>query len=321
MDKIEYKVDQKNRIDKFLAQKMEISRNQIEKLIKSQSVYVNEKLVIKTGYKLEIDDDIVINLPKVEDEESVKVDFDVDIIYEDDDIMVINKPSNLTVHPAPSVKEATLVDWLKYKGVKLSTISGELRHGIVHRLDKDTTGAMVIAKNNESHSYLASQLEDRSMGRYYLAIIDMPIKDNMIIDKPIARNPKDRLKMAIVNGGKEAKSAFLKLANSNDDKKEIVSAKLFTGRTHQIRVHLTQINRHILGDSLYGFKSQKDNINRVFLHSYILYLYHPTTKEKMYFIAPIKDDMQEYLDKNFDKRVTDEKINQDYIINSFNSFI
>jgi 23S rRNA pseudouridine1911/1915/1917 synthase len=321
MNRLEFIADKNERVDKFLSQKMDISRNQIEKLIKTENVNINNKPIKKSGYKLDIDDTIVVNIPQAQKSEAQEIDFDVEIIYEDDDLLIINKPSNLTVHPAPSVKEPTLVDWLKHKGISLSTISGEERHGIVHRLDKDTTGAMVIAKNNESHTYLASQLEDRSMGRYYLAISDLPLKDNMIIDKPIARNPKDRLKMAVVDGGKEAKSAFLKIMPSNDDKKEIVGAKLFTGRTHQIRVHLNSINRHILGDSLYGFKSQKDNISRVFLHSYILYLYHPTTKEKMFFIAPLMSDMRDYIYKNFDREVIDEKINPDTIISSFNSFI
>jgi 23S rRNA pseudouridine1911/1915/1917 synthase len=321
MNKLEIIVEYSDRIDKYLSAKMEVSRNQVEKLIKTESIKVNNKTIKKGGVKVEIDDIIVVDFPEVQTSEAKEIDFDVDIIYEDDDLLIINKPSNLTVHPAPSVKEPTLVDWLKHKNISLSTISGEERHGIVHRLDKDTTGAMVIAKNNEAHTYLAKQLEDRSMGRYYLAITDLPLKDNMIINKSIGRNPKDRLKMAVVDGAKEAKSAFLKILPSLDDRKEIVGAKLFTGRTHQIRVHLAHINRHILGDSLYGFKSQKDNISRVFLHSYILYLYHPKTEEKLFFIAPIKSDMREYIDKNFNKEVIDEKINPDTIISSFGSFI
>jgi 23S rRNA pseudouridine1911/1915/1917 synthase len=316
-----FEVESKDRLDKFLASKLEVSRNQLEKLIKSENVSVNGKVIKKTGHKVEPNDIVELHYVEAEKSEPMDIDFDVDIIYEDDDLLIINKPSNLTVHPAPSVKEPTLVDWLKHKGISLSTISGEERHGIVHRLDKDTTGAMVIAKNNESHTYLAAQLEDRSMGRYYLAITDLPLKDSLIIDKPIARNPKDRLKMAIVNGGKEAKSAFLKIIPSNDDNKEIVGAKLFTGRTHQIRVHLAHINRHILGDSVYGYKSTKESIERVYLHSYIMYLNHPTTKEKMFFIAPLMSDMRNYIEKNFNKEVIDEKLNPDTIINSFSDLI
>lgn len=322
MSKTKYLADKNERLDKFLSDKLSISRNQIEKLIKSGNVCVNFNTITKSGHKLNINDEIELEFVQANISCSeYDINFDIEILYEDDDIMVINKPYNLTVHQAPSVKEATLVDWLKHKNISLSTISGEERHGIVHRLDKDTTGAMVIAKNNEAHTYLSKQLEDRSMGRYYLAIIDLKLKDNIIIDKPIDRNPKDRLKMGIVDGGREAKSAFLKISPSNDDTKELISAKLFTGRTHQIRVHLSHINRHILGDSLYGFKSQKDNINRVFLHSYIMYLYHPKTAEKMYFTAPLMSDMLQFLEKNFNQGEINEKISADYIINSFDAFI
>jgi 23S rRNA pseudouridine1911/1915/1917 synthase len=226
---------------------------------------------------------------------------------------VINKPSGLVIHPAPSVKEATLVDWLKAKNITLSTISGEERHGIVHRIDKETTGALVIAKNNEAHQFLSAQLQDKTMGRIYLAIIDLPLKENTEIDRPIGRNPKNRLKQAIVPNAREAKTRFLKLCSKNG---EIIACKLFTGRTHQIRVHLNSINRHILGDELYGAKQSDD---RVMLHAYILYLIHPKTKQKMTFVAPLFDDMKEKI-KNICKEDIDEKINKEYIISGFDSF-
>ncbi|MCF6206510.1 MAG: RluA family pseudouridine synthase, partial [Sulfurovum sp.] len=213
--------------------------------------------------------------------------------------MVINKPSGLVVHPAPSVKEATLVDWLVQRGVSLSTISGEERHGIVHRIDKETTGALVIAKSNEAHEKLSLQLQDKSMGRYYLALIDHPLKENVVVDKPIGRNPKNRLKMDIVPQGKEAKTAFVKLLETEHGT-ELITAKLFTGRTHQIRVHLNTLGRHILGDDLYGFKSKRDKIPRVYLHAYLLYLTHPITGEEMEFVAPLFDDMRTYMEKYLD---------------------
>ncbi len=235
--------------------------------------------------------------------------------------MVINKPPFLTVHPAPSVKEATVVDWLKSKGISLSTINAKERHGIVHRIDKETSGALVIAKNNESHLFLSKQLEDKSMGRYYLAIIDSPLKDNLIVEKPIARNPKNRLKMGVVEGGRAAKSAFLKLLLSNDEKKELISAKLFTGRTHQIRVHLSSLSRHILGDYLYGFKSKRDKIKRVMLHAYIIYFIHPRTKKQMFFTASLFEDFEELALKNFKMENFYEKIDPNNIISSFNVFL
>lgn len=179
---------------------------------------------------------------------------------------------------------------------------------------------MVVAKSNEAHLFLSEQLQDKTMGRYYLALIDLPLKENTIVEKPIARNPTNRLKMGIVNNGKSAKSAFVKLALSQDEKTELISAKLFTGRTHQIRVHLSSMNRHILGDILYGFKGDSTKINRVYLHAYCLYLVHPKTKKIMNFIANIPEDMNTYFNKNFNMEEICEKINKTYIINSFGSF-
>ncbi|MBD3794803.1 MAG: RluA family pseudouridine synthase [Epsilonproteobacteria bacterium] len=306
-----------NRLDKALAIELKYSRNQIEKLISDGLVGVNGKVETKRSFKVEIGDRITYTILEADKRKpQYKVDFDVDVLYEDEYMMVINKPANLVVHHAPSVKEATLVDWLKQRGVSLSTISGEERHGIVHRIDKDTTGALVIAKTNEAHQKLSSQLQDKSMGRYYLAIVDYPLKDNGIVDKPIGRNPNNRLKMDIVEGGKEAKSAFVKLL-SNAKNEELIAVKLFTGRTHQIRVHLNFLGRHILGDSLYGFKSKKDTINRIFLHAYKLYLLHPVHNTSMEFVAPIFDDMSKYISNNFEEEAH-EKINPNIINGYFN---
>ncbi|MEA1916939.1 MAG: RluA family pseudouridine synthase, partial [Campylobacterota bacterium] len=159
-------VDAALRLDTFISQKLQHTRNQVAQLIKQDAVYVDEKLCTKSGLKLKVGQKVTIYFPKAKVTAPMKIDFDVEVLHEDDDILVINKPSGLTVHSAPSVKEATLVDWLKHKGIALSTISGEERHGIVHRLDKGTSGVMVIAKNNEAHEALSLQLQDRSMGRY-----------------------------------------------------------------------------------------------------------------------------------------------------------
>ena len=318
-----------NRLDKFLASKIDASRNQIEQLIKKDFVQVDGKTVNKTGIKLKENQIVDVHFPQSEFssvknlefiEDSLK-DKEIQIIYEDEYILVLNKPYNLTVHDAPSVKDATLVDWLKLQNISLSTLSGEERHGIVHRLDKGTSGVMVVAKTNEAHIELSKQLENKSMGRYYLAIIDTPLKDNIVINKSIARNPNNRLKMAIDENGRNAKSAFLKIALSNKENFELISAKLFTGRTHQIRVHLSSINRHILGDNLYGFKGELNKINRFYLHAYYLYLIHPITKEQIGFKADLPNDMNEFLTTNFQGENINDKINENNIISNFNSFI
>lgn len=286
-----------NRIDKILATHLNVSRNQVEKLIEKGFVSINDKVVTKTSQKVHIDDTVSYVLPEAEQKEAIGVDFDVEILYEDEYLMVINKPKNLVVHPAPSVKEATLVDWLIQKGISLSTISGEERHGIVHRIDKDTTGALVIAKTNEAHEALSRQLEDKTMGRYYLAIIDYPLKDNLIVEANISRNSTNRLKMAIVEDGKFAKSAFAKLLLGKNSI-ELIAAKLYTGRTHQIRVHLAHLGRHILGDTLYGYKDKE--MPRVFLHARLIYFKHPKTNKLMEFEAPLFDDMREFLNNNLE---------------------
>ena len=302
-----FSVTTSGRIDKILAQALDVSRNQVEKLVKDGLVSVNGKSISKTSAKVYEGDEIAYEFKEAEKRAPVEIDFDVEIIYEDEYLLVVNKPSGLVVHPAPSVKEPTLVDWLVKKGISLSTISGEERHGIVHRIDKETTGTLVVAKNNKVHEMLSEQLQDKSMGRYYLALIDCPLKDDIVVNKPIGRNPKNRLKMDVVLDGKSAKTAFKKLV-STEHGTELIAAKLFTGRTHQIRVHLNTLGRHILGDDLYGFKSKRDRIARVNLHAYLLYLVHPISGEKMEFTAPLFDDMKAYISKYFDQEVIDEKI-------------
>ena len=328
MDK-NFIVFETNRLDKFLASKIDASRNQIEQLIKKEFVKVDGKVVSKTGLKLKENQNVDVHFPESElnpkkDENFVKEslkDKNVQIIYEDNDILVINKPYNLTVHDAPSVKDATLVDWLKLNNISLSTLSGEERHGIVHRLDKGTSGVMVVAKTNEAHIGLSKQLEEKSMGRYYLAIIDTPLKDNIMINKPIGRNQNNRLKMSIEENGRNAKSAFCKVALSNKENFELIVAKLYTGRTHQIRVHLSSINRHILGDNLYGFKGELNKINRFYLHAYYLYLIHPITNMQMCFKANLPNDMDNFLNTNFQGENINDKINENNIISYFNTFI
>ncbi len=317
---MEFTCKEPNRLDVAMSEALELPRNQVEKLIKNIGVSVNDKEVKKSSFKLLGGEIIAYDFVTATPQESLyEVDFDINILYEDEDILVVNKPPFLTVHGAPSVKEATLVDWLIQRGIALSTISGDERHGIVHRIDKETSGALVIAKNNEAYLSLSKQLEDKSMGRYYLALIDLPLKENIIVDLPIGRSVHNRLKMAVEMQGRVAKSAFCKLLPSIDEKKELIAVKLFTGRTHQIRVHLSALSRHILGDSLYGFKSQNGTIPRVMLHAYILYLRHPRTGAFMQINAPLMDDFKDCLRKNFKEDEFHEKIKFDSIINGFNA--
>jgi 23S rRNA pseudouridine1911/1915/1917 synthase len=298
------------RLDAFLSSELGVTRNQVVQLIKQDAVQVDDRNISKPGLKLKVGQEVVITFPEAKVTAAQAIDFDVEILYEDDDLLVINKPSGLTVHPAPSVKEATLVDWLKHKGIRLSTLSGEERHGIVHRLDKGTSGVMVVAKNNEAHEALSAQLQDKSMGRYYLAVINPPLKDAFVmVDKPIGRSSQNRLKMAEVEGGKEAQTLFKKLALSSDEKNELIACKLFTGRTHQIRVHLETFSRHILGDHLYGVKNDKQE--QILLHAYLIYFTHPTTKERCQFAAPLSEAMKNYLEQHFDKEIIDEQLRQE----------
>jgi 23S rRNA pseudouridine1911/1915/1917 synthase len=316
----EFNAKNSGRLDKVLSQYLNKSRNQVEQLIKEGLVKVNEKTIIKTSFKVLPDDRIEYRFKMAIPKEKVVVDFDVEVLYEDEVMMVVNKPAGLVVHPAPSVKEATLVDWLVQRGISLSTLAGEERHGIVHRIDKDTTGALVIAKTNEAHQKLSEQLKDKSMGRYYLALIDCPLKESGLVEKSIGRSRNNRLKMDVVPEGKEAKSAFYKLDES-DTKVELIAVKLFTGRTHQIRVHLNSLGRHILGDVLYGFKSKRDTIKRVYLHAYKLYLTHPISEKRVEFIAPLFSDMRYFIDKNFNQGEIDEKINPTAIDGYFRTLV
>lgn len=223
------------RLDVFLSSQLGISRNQISSLIKSEAVRVDGVVQSRPGYKLSAGELVHIDYPAPAPQQmnAEQLSFDVEILYEDEDLLVVNKPAGLTVHPAASVKEPTLVDWLKSRGYLLSTLGGELRAGIVHRLDKLTSGALLVAKNNAAHAALSAQLSDKSMGRIYLALIDLPLKEPCVIERPIARNPANRLKMGIVPGGRNAKSAFYEilsgaelteLQNSAEKRDEILNA-------------------------------------------------------------------------------------------------
>ncbi|MDX2322677.1 RluA family pseudouridine synthase [Campylobacter hepaticus] len=317
-------VDENSRLDVFLAKKLNQSRNQIALLIKKDCIQVNGKIQNKNSFKLKNEDILLVMDLKSCDElkPCFEVDFDIDILYEDEDLLVLNKPADLIVHGANSVKKATLVDWLIDKKYTLSNLGGEIRAGLVHRLDKDTSGAILIAKNNFTHQRLGEQLIDKSMGRIYLALIDLPLKeDKIIIEKFLMRSFSNAIKKIATDKEnkftKSAKSAFINIVKTENI--SLIAAKLFTGRTHQIRAHLASLNRHILGDDLYGYKGRYDC--RIMLHAYFLYFIHPKTKEQIIVKAPLMDDFKKLMFDQINLGENDEKISLRFLLESFDSFI
>lgn len=280
------------RIDKFLAKKLDKSRSLIQKLIKDELVLVNGE-VVKTNYSVADGDEIEVKqLDVVDNTNIIPQPMDLDIVYEDVDLLVINKPSGLVVHPAPGHYQDTLVNGLLAYSNKLSDINGEFRPGIVHRIDKDTSGLLVICKNNETHEALANQLSDKTLFRQYLAIVHGEIEeDEGEIIAPIGRDPRDRVKMAVVaKNSKEAQTNFKVLERY--DHYTLVSCNLLTGRTHQIRVHFDFINYPLVGDPLYGIKPTIDTKGQA-LHAYKLGFIHPRSGEHMEFEAK---PPQEFID-------------------------
>ena len=286
-----------DRLDVYLSdQFVDMSRSYIQKIIKDKKVTVNGK-VEKAKYLVKEEDKVVIEIPKPKILEVVPQDIPIEIVYEDDDIIIVNKPQGMVVHPAPGNYEGTLVNAILYhcKG-NLSSINGVIRPGIVHRIDKDTSGILMIAKNNNSHNCLAGQLKDHSITREYEFICHGVFKeDNVTVDRPIGRNPKDRLKMAIVPNGKRAVTHFEVLERFNGYTH--VRARLETGRTHQIRVHAMSINHPLVGDPVYGPKNSKIKLNGQALHAKKLGFIHPTTKEYVEFDSELPDYFQKLLEK------------------------
>lgn len=272
-----------DRLDVYLsAQLGDMSRSYIQKIIKENKVKVNNK-VEKAKYLVKEDDKISIEIPAPKLLEVTPQDIPIDIVYEDGDLLIVNKPQDMVVHPAPGNYEGTLVNAILYHCKdNLSSINGVIRPGIVHRIDKDTSGLLMIAKNNNAHNSLAEQLKDHSITREYEFICHGVVKEDKItVNKPIGRNPKDRLKMAVVNGGKEAITHFEVIERYENFTH--MKATLETGRTHQIRVHALSINHPLLGDPLYGPKNNKFKTNGQTLHARKLGFIHPTTNEYVEF--------------------------------------
>lgn len=275
------------RLDKALVLLLsDVSRSHIQKLIDEGYVYVNNK-PIKMSYRLQAGD--VINVVTRDDRPSDLVPeyIPLDIVYEDDDLIIINKPRGLVVHPGAGNQDLTLANALMFHTQKLSTINGEYRPGIVHRIDKDTSGLLAIAKNDNTHNALAAQLKNHSMSRKYLALVHGVIfEDDGKIIAPIARDKKNRLKMAVdLHDGKEAITHFHVAQRFNNV--TLVECRLETGRTHQIRVHFEYIRHPVVGDPLYGKKNDAIYQGGQLLHAKELTLVHPTTGKTMTFTCPL----------------------------------
>lgn len=291
--------DADRRLDVWLTSKLtgDFSRSFIAKLIEDGNCTVGGRTV-KTGYKLKQGDNIEVNIPEPKVLDVKPEQIPLDIIYEDNDIIVINKRRGMVVHPAAGNYSGTLVNaLLTHCEGSLSDINGVIRPGIVHRIDKDTSGVLVIAKNNAAHSFLSEKLKDHDIQRVYVAIVEGVIReDSGKIDAPIGRHPVDRKKMAVnVKNGRRAVTHFKVLERFSEV--TLIECRLETGRTHQIRVHMSYIGHPLVGDTVYGRAKQKYDIEGQALHARLLGFVHPTTKEYVEFQAEPPKEFNDLLEK------------------------
>ena len=284
------------RIDSFLSGKTEFTRTRIQQLIKERNIMVNGKAT-KSSYKIEKDDKIVIEVPEAETTEIKPENIKIDIVYEDSYIVVINKQAGLVVHPAHGHYSGTLVNAILYHIKDLSGINGEIRPGIVHRLDKDTSGLIVIAKNDKVHVTLTEMFQEKKIRKTYLAILKGKLnKSEGKVVTQIGRDKNDRKKMTVIDDITKGKTAITNYrVLSQNSLFTLVKVNIETGRTHQIRVHMRHLGYPILGDSVYG---RKDNEKRQMLHAYRLEFLHPVTGNPMEFIGEIPEDFQRALKKS-----------------------
>lgn len=278
--------NQNSRLDVFLANEVELSRSEIQKLIEDKKVLVNEKIQ-KKNYKLNLNDKIKLEYEKPD--KTIKPQkYNLDVVYEDDYLAIINKDKNIIVHPTETIYFDTLVNYLMYNFESLSDVDGDYRRGIVHRLDKDTTGLIIIAKDNDTHSKLKEIIKNHEITKTYLCIVHGKIDECGTIEEYMTRNPKDRKKMMVSDEGKLSVSHYERL-DYNDDY-SLVKVQIKTGRTHQIRVHMNYIHHPILGDKLYGLKKEKILFDSQVLHAYNLQFVHPQTHENINVIGNLKQD-------------------------------
>ncbi|MCW6074878.1 RluA family pseudouridine synthase [Clostridium sporogenes] len=291
MEKICLKVEKEFdnvRLDLYLSKIFEDkSRSYLQGIIDEGNVLVNNKEK-KRNYKLKVGDNIEVNIPEPKLLQIEAEDIKLDIIYEDKDVIVVNKPQEMVVHPAPGVYSGTLVNALLSHCKDLSGINGVARPGIVHRIDKDTSGILVVAKNDISHNNLAAQFKEHSISRVYMALVEGIIKDEQgTIEAPIGRHPVDRIKMAVVKDGRYAVTHYKVIERFKNH--TLVECKLETGRTHQIRVHMSHIMHPLVGDPVYGYKKQRFNLKGQMLHAKLLGFIHPTTGQYVEFESQLPE--------------------------------
>lgn len=286
--------DAGTRADVFLAAKLDVSRSNMQKLLEDGRVKRGEK-IIKANYKVRAGEMFVVDIPEPEPIEAVPENIPLDIIYEDDDVVVLNKARGMVVHPAPGNYTGTLVNALLYHCSNLSGINSAIRPGIVHRLDKDTSGIMIVAKNDAAHISLSQQIQSKTAVRTYLAVVRGNIKtDSGTIETQIARDKTDRKKMAVVKeGGRDAITDYEVLERFG--KYTLVRCKLRTGRTHQIRVHMEYLGYPLVGDPKYSPMKTPFGIKGQALHSHTLEFTHPRTGKRMKFEAPLPEDMHKII--------------------------
>ena len=283
------------RLDKFVSGKLGLSRKRVKDLLDQGHILVNGKIE-KASTSILPDDLVTVHLPPLEEVDILPEKMDLDIVYEDADLLVINKPKGLVVHPAPGHYSGTLVNGLLYHCKDLSGINGEMRPGIVHRIDKDTSGLLIVCKNDKAHQEISSQLADKTCHRDYLALVHHPFSHSYgTINAPIGRDEKDRQKMTVTRkNAKEAVTHFQVLKNY--DQYAYIRCSLETGRTHQIRVHMQYIDHPIVGDPKYSYKKTPDTKGQL-LHACHIEFIHPTTKEKMSFDASLDPIFEEVLER------------------------
>ena len=281
------------RIDVYLSQKSDISRSRIKKLCDDGFCLINGKTV-KSNKILKTGDKIELTVPEEKNLDIAPENIPIEVIYQDEDLAIINKPQGLTVHAGNGTNGGTLVNALLYHLDKLSGINGVIRPGIVHRIDKNTSGLLVVAKNDKAHVNLSKQIENKTCHRIYVALLEGNLQqDEGEINTFIGRNPADRTKMAVVKSGRQAVTRFRVLERFNGY--TLCEFSLKTGRTHQIRVHAKYMGHPVVGDPEYGYKNCKFNLKGQLLHAKTLEFIHPTTGEKMSFTAPLPDYFERVL--------------------------